>query len=77
MGQITIYLDNETETKLKKTAKSNHLSVSKWVAGIINEKIENEWPQYIVDLVGCWKNDFPSLDEIRSNIGQDSRREEL
>ncbi len=37
MGQITIYLDDDTENKLKKVAKSNRLSVSKWIAGLIEE----------------------------------------
>jgi hypothetical protein len=77
MGQVTIYLDNETENKLKKAAKSSHLSVSKWVAGIIEEKIITEWPQDIVALAGSWKNDFPTIEEIRSAIGHDSHREEL
>ncbi len=29
MGQVTIYLDSKTEIKIKKAAKSSHLSVSK------------------------------------------------
>jgi len=37
MGQVTIYLDNEIENKLKKAVKA-----SKWVAAIINEKISKE-----------------------------------
>lgn len=77
MGQVTIYLDNETENKLKKTAKSRHLSVSKWVAGVIKEKITTEWPRDIVQLAGSWKDDFPTIEEIRSNVGQDSQREKL
>ena len=77
MGQVTIYLDNETESKLKKAAKSSHLSVSKWIANMIEEKINTEWPQDVVSLAGCWKDDFPSLEEIRTNPGQDSKREEL
>lgn len=77
MGQVTIYLDNETENKLKKAAKSSQLSVSKWVAGVIEEKIQTEWPQDIVTLVGSWKNDFPPIEEIRSDMGHDSHREEL
>ena len=77
MGQVTIYLDNETENKLKKAAKSSHLSVSKWIAGIIKEKIMTEWPQDVVELAGSWKEDFPTLEEIRSNIGHDSMREDL
>ena len=77
MGQVTIYLDNDTENKLKKAAKSSHLSVSKWVAGIIEEKITTEWPQDVVKLAGSWKDDFPSIEEIRSSAGHDSPREEL
>ncbi len=77
MGQVTIYLDNETENKLKKAAKSSHLSVSKWVAGVIQEKIITEWPQDIVKLAGSWKEDFPTIEEIRSSMGKDSSRERL
>ena len=41
MGQVTIYLNNDIETKMKKAAKSSQLSVSKWVARIIEEKRTN------------------------------------
>jgi hypothetical protein len=77
MGQVTIYLDNETENKLKKAAKSSHISVSKWVASVIEEKITTEWPQDVVKLAGSWKDDFPNIEEIRSGVGHDSPREEL
>ena len=77
MGQVTIYLDNETENKLKKAAKSSHLSVSKWVAGIIEEKVITEWPQDVVELAGSWKEDFPTIEEIRLSPGYDTPREEL
>lgn len=77
MGQVTIYLDNETETKLKNAAKSSQISVSKWVAGVIEEKIATEWPQDIVKLAGSWKDDFPTIEEIRSSVGHDSPREGL
>jgi len=77
MGQVTIYLDNSIETKMKEAAKSSHLSVSKWVARIIEEKIATEWPQDIVKLAGSWKDEFPTIEELRSNIGQDSPREDL
>ena len=75
MGQVTIYLENEIENKLKTAAKTSNLSVSKWVANIIREKISTEWPQDVVKLVGSWKEDFPSLEEIRSTQGVDAKRE--
>ncbi len=77
MGQVTIYLDNEIENKMKTAAKTSHLSVSKWIANIIKEKISTEWPQDIVNLAGSWKDDFPSLQEIRSTHAADSSREIL
>lgn len=77
MGQVTIYLENEIENKLKTAAKTSNLSVSKWVANIIREKISTEWPQDVVKLPGSWKEDFPSLEEIRSTQGVDAKREAL
>jgi predicted transcriptional regulator len=65
MGQVTIYLDNEIEKKIKDAAKASHVSVSKWIAGIIKEKISAEWTQDIVNLSGSWADDFPTLEEIR------------
>jgi hypothetical protein len=77
MGQVTIYLDKDTENKLKKAAQSSHLSVSKWVAGVIEEKVTTEWPQDVISLAGSWKDDFPPIDEIRASSGQDAPREGL
>ncbi len=77
MGQVTIYLDNEIENKMKHAARANHVSVSKWVANIIRERISTEWPQDIVNLAGSWKNDFPELAEIRSAEAEDAEREVL
>ena len=77
MGQVTIYLDNEIENQMKIAAKTNHISVSKWVAKTIKDKVSTEWPQNIVNLAGSWKNDFPTLEEIRSTQTVDSNREEL
>jgi hypothetical protein len=32
MGQVTIYLDDETETRVRDPAESNGVSISKWIA---------------------------------------------
>ena len=77
MGQVTIYLDNEIENKMKDAARANHMSVSKWVAVLIREKVSTEWPQDVVNLAGSWKKDFPTLAEIRSTKDEDAEREVL
>ncbi|PIE70631.1 MAG: CopG family transcriptional regulator [Deltaproteobacteria bacterium] len=77
MAQVTIYLDSTIESKLKKAAKSSQLSVSKWVAKIIEEKVTTQWSPEVVDLVGSWQDDFPTLEAIRAGIQCDSKREDL
>ena len=76
MGQITLYLDGETEEKMKTAARASGVSQSRWVAELIREKTATEWPASIVQLAGAWaEDDFPSLDEIRQGTPQDLPRE--
>ncbi len=77
MGQVTIYLDNELENKMKSAARAGHVSVSKWIAYLIRQRISTEWSHDIIALAGCWKDDFPTLEEIRSISAEDSLREEM
>jgi hypothetical protein len=76
LGQVTIYLDNEIEQKMVAAAKSAHLSKSKWISKIIQEKIVNEWPQSIVEMAGTW-DDFPDIERIRSYEGGDVKHDTL
>ena len=76
MGQITLYLDGETEEKMKAAARASGVSQSRWVAELIREKTATEWPASIVQLAGAWaEDDFPSLDEIRRGLPPDLPRE--
>lgn len=45
---------------MKKDAKS------KCVVEVAKEKTTTGWPQDVVELAGCWKNDFPTIEEIRT-----------
>ena len=76
MGQVTIYLEDSIEHKMKSAAKSTNLSISKWIAGVIEAKVANEWPVSVVNLSGAWE-DFPTVAEIREGYAGDSKREEL
>ena len=77
MSQVTIYLNNDLEIKMKRAAKASSLSLSKWITKIIEEKISAEWSQDIIDLAGSWEDDFPSLKEIRASYIVDAERENL
>lgn len=76
MGQITIYLDDETERKMKTEAEAMKLSKSKWIANLIQEKLSDNWPESVRSLAGSWK-DFPDREEIHRKTGKDITREKL
>lgn len=76
MGQVTIYLDDETEKKMVASASVMKLSKSRWIANVIREKLVDEWPDTVRELPGSWE-DFPSLDELRAGSGSDADREAL
>ncbi len=76
MGQITIYLDSNSEKILRRRAKEKKLSVSKYVSVLIREKNISEWPEELIDSVGKW-SDYPFVAELRTGYGDDIRRDRL
>ncbi len=76
MGQVTIYLDEENEKRLKAAAEAAEMPVSRWVAGLIEERVRNVWPESVRRMAGAWQ-DFPDLELIRATADEDSRREVL
>lgn len=76
MSQVTIYLDEETDQKMRKAARQAGLSRSQWLARLIREKTRNEWPTEVREAAGSW-NDFPDADELRGSLGDDLPRESL
>ena len=78
MGQITIYLDDETEKLVRRHIKEKGQSASKWIAEAVRKRVASEWPADILALFGTWKNDdFPDAAELRTGYGTDTRREKL
>lgn len=76
MGQVTIYLDDETERKMIANAKAMNVSKSKWIANVIREKLVDQWPATVRELSGRWP-DFPSAEELRDSRDKDAEREPL
>ena len=74
MGQVTIYLDDDSEARLKASAKARGIPVSRWVAELVREKTDTEWPEEVRKLAGAWA-DFPEVEELRSGQGKDVERE--
>ena len=76
MGQVTIYIDGDTEKKMVASAKAAKVSRSKWITDLVREKVDGEWPPKVRELVGAWQ-EFPSAEELRSGAGKDARRKPL
>ena len=67
MGQVTIYIDNDTERKLLQMIQKRGVSKSKWIADLIREKASTTWPENVAELAGAWK-DLPTAEQIREGL---------
>jgi hypothetical protein len=76
MGQVTIYIDDDTEQKLLNMIEKSGISKSKWIAQLIREKAATTWPESVAKLAGAW-SDLPTAEEIRKKMGEDAGREPL
>ena len=76
MSQVTIYLDSETEQRMREAARQAGVSRSQWLARLIREKTRSDWPAEVREAAGSWQ-DFPEAEELRANAGTDAPRESL
>ena len=74
MAQVTIYIPNDLESKIKAMSSSLNVSISKFISTILEQKVQNEWTGASRKLAGSW-DDFPTLEEIRANQSKDVQRE--
>ncbi len=82
MSQVTIYMDDEAIARAKAAAAAAKLSLSSWLAKLVKEQTPevdaNGWPVGFFENIEANKHiwdDFPSLEEIRADMGTDLPRE--
>lgn len=61
---------------MRSQAKTENRSLSQWIASLIKEKVNDDWPDQIAEMSGQW-DDFPRLEELRSDQGADTSREDV
>jgi hypothetical protein len=76
MGQVTIYVDDDTEKQARASARAAGVSLSKWVAGRIQRRARAEWPAAVRVLAGAWK-DLPAAERLRRPAAKDAARGRL
>ena len=75
MAQLTLYLDRDTESKVKRAAKAAGVSVSRWVSNLIRERTAEVWPESVREMAGSWPEETPTAEELREKLPDDIPRE--
>jgi len=75
MAQVTLYIDESTQKRLRDAAASRKVSQSQFVADLIRKATANEWPPEVLALIGSVP-DFPLAEELRAGLPPDSPRPE-
>ena len=76
MSQVTIYLNDTAARRVKAAARKSRVSVSRWVADLVESRTRADWPPEARQLAGAWA-DFPDLRELRPLTGKDIPRARL
>lgn len=76
MANVTVYLPDAVEKKVRKAARANHQPVSRWIAEQLLHSIESGWSREFLDAAGSIPG-FPDAESLRSGYGPDSPREEF
>jgi len=76
MAQVTIYLDETSQLRAKAAARKDGVSVSRWIADLIQSRTRTDWPAEARELAGAWP-DFPDLREIRPVCSKEQSRARL
>jgi predicted transcriptional regulator len=73
MAQITLYLDDALQARLKASAAKQQMSQSQFVAQLIRHAVDDHWPDEVLALAGA-APDFPVVDELRAPAAADVAR---
>lgn len=74
MAQITLYIDDSTQQRLREAAAQRKVSQSQFVADLIRRATDNTWPPEALALFGSVP-DFPLAEELRAGLPPDTERD--
>lgn len=73
MAQITLYIDDATQARLREAAAQRAVSQSQYVADLIRRATAPDWPPEVLALAGAVP-DFPLADDLRAGQPPDAER---
>lgn len=74
MAQITLYIDDGTQAKLRDAAARRKVSQSQFVADLIRQATAADWPPEVLALAGSIP-DFPLAETLRAGQPADAERD--
>jgi hypothetical protein len=57
MAQLTLYIDDNTRSRIERAAKEANVSVSRWVKDRLVKALDSEWPAAYSELFGSLSED--------------------
>jgi hypothetical protein len=64
MAQLTIYLPDALEKKLRREARRTKKSVSAYLTEVAARTLQpSAWPTSFWELCGSWSGEFPDIDD--------------
>ena len=76
MGQVTLYMDEDTLGRMRAAAEAAGVSMSAWLAQLVRERTRTEWPREVAALAGAWRC-VPAAEELRGDPPAHVAREAL
>ncbi len=73
MPQLSLYIDDDTLSKIETAAKISKTSISKWVSERLKKSLSNNWPENYGSLFGA-VNDDTFIIEKHKSFSYDSER---
>lgn len=73
MAQVTLYIDDATQARLRAAALSRRVSQSQFVAELVRQATESTWPDAVLALAGS-APDFPDAQALRVALAEDTTR---
>lgn len=73
MAQITLYIDDAVQARLRAAAAREQVSQSQFVAALIRRAIDDQWPDEALALAGSLP-DFPDAEALRAGEATDTPR---
>ena len=73
MAQLTLYLEDDLQARLREAAEQRKVSQSQYVANLIRRATAAEWPNEVLEMAGSIP-DFPLSEELRAGQPPDAER---